>query len=326
MIRAILVPTLTIADTEGVETGGQITLKVTSNATSASTITVRYQASQDRGDYLDETTSPSQAAEQTQDLVFSRSDPEDPFTANLVVDIHDDSADEDIGTIRVTLKADNEDPANYLVASDGSQDAIATIWDNDGDPTIIIGNAGTYTEGFDTHIRFPLTALVPPTRGITLIWNLSERGGDYFRFGHEEDNGKFGTILFNGQTTATLSVQIINDGNRENDSTVTATLAPRPGQSRWRVDSRRRVATGIVTDDDGLPIVTGISDVTTTTSEGVGSINFMVTADSAMTQTVYYQASEVSGGNFSNDRTRKSPISKFDICARRLEPVRLLIL
>ena len=299
MIRAVLVPTLTIADTEGVETGGRISLKVTSNATSASTITVRYQASQERGDYLDETTSPSQAAEQTQNLVFSRSDSDDPFTANLVVDIHNDSADEDIGAIRVTLKADNEDPATYLVASDGSQNAIATIWDDDGDPTIIIGNAETVTEGFDTHIKFPLTSLVPSNSYLTLVWELSESGGDYFKFGGEQNNGKFRTINFGGKETIELSIHLDNgnDTNVERDSTVTLTLTPRP-HSRWRIDPRRRVGTGTVTDDDSLPFVNGISSETTAISESAGSINFMVTADRAMTQTVYYQASEVSGGNF----------------------------
>ena len=299
LIRAISVPTLTIADTEDVETGGSISLKVTSNATSADTITVRYQASQVRGDYLDETTSPSQAAEQTQDLVFSRSDSEDPFTANLMVDIHDDTTDEDIGTIRVTLKADSEDPATYLVASDGTQDAIATIWDNDGDETIVIGSAEIATEGLDSHINFPVTALVSPNRIVRSVnWYLTESGGDFFRFGREEHQHNYSNLDFTGgKTTTLLPVPIFNDSNRENNSVATVRLITNRFFS-YVVDPHGASATGIVTDDDGLPFVNGISSRTTATPESAGSIDFVVSADSAMTKIVYYQTSEVGGGNF----------------------------
>ena len=53
------------------------------------------------------------------------------------------------------------------------------------------------------------------------------------------------------------------------------------------------------------PLLSGISNVSTPTPESAGSIDFVVTATSAMTQTIYYQASEISIGNFLSTEQEK---------------------
>ena len=124
----------------------KITFTISSNLTSAAPLMVRYQVSEMSGDFLDETTTPSQAAEQTKSLNFRRSNLNDPFTANLEVDIHDDNVKESTGQIKVTLLSDTEDPVTYLVASNGTQEAIGTIYDDDAPELSISAKTPSVTE------------------------------------------------------------------------------------------------------------------------------------------------------------------------------------
>ena len=108
--------------------------------------------------------------------MFDRSNLNDPFTANLEVDIHDDNVKESTGQIKVTLLSDTEDPATYLVASNGTQEAIGTIYDDDAPELSITTKTPNVTESSSTTAEFTISTEVSPNKSLTIIYDLEETG------------------------------------------------------------------------------------------------------------------------------------------------------
>ena len=67
--------------------------------------------------------------------------------------------------------------------------------------------------------------------------------------------------------------------------------------ANYNLASTNTPATATILDDDSLPVLS-IADVTNPIAENTGSIDFEVTATSAISLTIRYQASEVNGGDF----------------------------
>ena len=295
-------PILSIADVVNpiAENASSINFVVTTSV--ATTLTVRFQASEvNGGDFLDAVN--GQEATKTISLTFAQVGGSGPFVDTLTVSIHDDEIGEDTGQIEVTLLAETSIVRTYQVNSDGTQDATATIWDDDA-PLISISNAPNITELTDAELRFPLTALVSPNKSISIYYTLEERDqsgdGDFIASG-DEGSGKFQSIDFSGGSkTSHLVIEIDSDNDSEGSSMVTVTLESQPGNladASYNLASPNSPISVTVFDDDSLPILS-ISDVVNPIAESVGSVDFIVTASAVSSLTVRFQASEVSGGDF----------------------------
>ena len=317
MRRVVAVPTLSIADSEAVESEGVVTFEVTSNATSASTIMVKYQAEEvNGGNFLDESASPSQEAEQTKSLIFTRPSEIVPFKATLVVDIHNDMDSEDTGKIKVTLKPDSNPSPTYFVLADGSQDALATIWDDEW-PVVVIEDAETVTESNHQHIRFPITVRHSPNRYFTILYDVLETRcggcGDFIYFG-EEGGGKWKNVDFTGnRLQSEIRIPIVSDNRREGSSTVEVRLQPWRPAAGFRFNIiPGRVSRGIITDDDSLVNLT-VSAPAAGVAEDSGTVDFQITGPANRAITVLYQVSEAINSNFisSSDEGNKSTVLTF---------------
>ena len=144
-------PLLTIANatSDTVESAGTVDFVVTS--TQAGDLTVHFQASEvDGGNFLNENASPSQEDPDSAPLTFARVGGTGPFVDTLSVPIHNDDDGERTGQIMVTLLAGGN---TYRIESDGSENATATILDNDA-PELKIAGDGPITEGAVTHATF----------------------------------------------------------------------------------------------------------------------------------------------------------------------------
>ena len=293
-------PLLSIADVANpvVESSGSIDFVVTSSVSSS--LTVRYQASEiSGGDFL----TTNQAEIKTASLTFAQVGGSGPFVDTLAVSIHDDEVGENTGQIEVTLLTETELVHTYQVKSDGSADALATIWDDDA-PVISISNASNVTESANAELRFPLTALVSPNASISIYYTLAEStesGDGNFIASGGEGTGKFLSVDFSiGSKSGHLVIPIKSDSDEEGSSIVTVTLEAQPGNlsdANYNLSSTNTPATATVLDDDSLPVLS-IADVANPIAENTGSIDFVVTSTAATTLTIRYQASKVNGGNF----------------------------
>ena len=100
--------------------------------------------------------------------------------ATLSVNIANDNAREDNGTISVTLLADNADPITYTVAASPNNSAVKTVIDDDSLPTIsIMSDSGSVSEGVGiARFKFEAFGLTETT---TVVINATpvENGSDF---------------------------------------------------------------------------------------------------------------------------------------------------
>ena len=295
-------PVLSIADVSNPVGENTVSIDFEVTTSSATSLTVRYQASEvNGGDFLDAET--GQEDIKTESLTFAQVGGSGLFIDTLSVSIHDDEVGENTGQIEVTLLGETELVRTYQVLADGTEDATATIWDDDA-PVISISNAPDITELANAELRFPLTALVSPDASITIYYTLTEStesGDGDFIASDKEGSGKFQTVDFSsGRTDGHLVIPIDSDVMEEGSSVVTVTLESQPGNlsdADYNLASPNTPATAIISDDDSLPVLS-IADVTNPFAENSGSIDFEVTASTAISLTIRYQASEVNGGDF----------------------------
>ena len=268
------------------------------------------------GDFL----TASQAETKTTSLTFAQVGGIGSFVDTLNVPIHDDEVGENTGQIEVTLLAETELVRTYRINSDGTEDALVTIWDDDA-PVISIGNAPNLTESANAELRFPLTALVSPNKSISIYYTLeeSDQSGDGdFIVGGDEGSGKFQSIDFSGGSKAShLVIEIDSDDDSEGSSIVTVTLEAQPGNlsdAEYHLVSPNTPVTATVFDDDSLPILT-ITDVVNPVAESTGSVNFAVTSSIETSLTVRYQANEVSGGDFLTASQAETKTASLTFCS-----------
>ena len=189
----------------------------------------------------------------------------DAGTAVMVaVTTVDDDIDEPVETLGLSLSA----PVNAELPVDS---AISTIEDDDEPPALSIADASG-VEG--EAAQFPVTLSDPSGFEVTVAYSTSDgtavAGADYEAVG--------GSLVFTpGETTATVSIPLVQDSLNEPDENFTVSLS-NPANATLATAT----AEGLIIDDDLVAqlAVAGGSGV-----EG-GTVDFRVTLDTASTRTV----------------------------------------
>ena len=245
-------PEVTIsAGTTPVTEGTAATFTITASTAPSSALTVNVNVSED-GDVISDTV-PSTVTINA-----------NATTATLTVDTVNDQADE--GASKIT--AEVESGTGYTVGSSSS--ASVTVNDND-DPEITI-SAGTspVTEG--TSATFTITASSAPTSPLIVNVDVSE-DGDVI------SGTPSSTVIINANnTTATLTVNTVNDQVDESNSVITAEVESGIG---YTVGSSSSASVTVNDNDDPTPALT-ISAGTTSVTEGT-DVTFTITASPAPT-------------------------------------------
>jgi endo-1,4-beta-xylanase len=202
-------PSLSIDDvtvTEGDGAGVLATLTVTLSAPTTQTVTVNYATADNTavapGDYT-----PASGTLTLDPLVTSQT---------LSVTVNGDLLDEPDETFNVSLSS----PVNALI---GQGLGVGTIVDNDpapsvsiGDVSVIEGNSGTTAAVFDVALSAPSSQTV--TVGFETVDQTATAGFDY--------TAASGTLTFQpGQTTGTVSIDVLGDTDDEDNETFLVTLS-----------------------------------------------------------------------------------------------------
>ena len=223
--------------------------------------------------------------------------------STISVDLDDDSLGEDSGMIRVTLANDSAPSPTYTVIVSNARRSIVSILDDDA-PVISIGDAATtfVTEGTDTEIRFPLTALVSPNDMIDIYYTLEETTYDDGDFIADSETGfKNKEIDFSSDSTSShLVIPIVAaDDVTESSSRVTVTLEAQPGNlsaASYNVPTQNSPVSINIVD----PNYAAISEISIADASGLetdtgttGTVEFTVNLDSVVSGsqavTVNYQ-------------------------------------
>ena len=273
-------------------------------------MTVRYQASEVAdGDFLDETASPNQEEPNTSPLTFELDPQTSNYIATLHVPIHDDDVGETTGSISVSLLPDTALSEDYSIASDGSETAMAIIWDDDT-PELSIADGPVVTEGLNRMAEFPVSALVSPNKQLTV--------SHYQFLNRMTGNGNFlattgattASVDFRNQaTSAALAIPLISDDIVEDNGTIRVVLSADDASPITYLVAEEPNNTGevMVIDDDSLPLLE-IFSPTATTPENNAEVVFKIstTQDPEDSLTVRYLPSEVQSGDFLNENASPS--------------------
>ena len=176
----------------------------------------------------------------------------------------DDDIDEPVETLGLSLSA----PVNAELPVDS---AISRIEDDDEPPALSIADASG-VEG--EAARFPVTLSDPSGFEVTVAYSTSDgtavAGADYEAVG--------GSLVFTpGETTATVSIPLVQDSLDEPDENFTVSLS-NPANATLATAT----AEGLIIDDD---LVAQLAVAGGSSVEG-GTVDFRVTLDTASTRTV----------------------------------------
>lgn len=212
----------------------------------------------------------------------------------IVVQVIGDTATELNETFGVAL-------SNPVNASLGASTATGTITNDDGPPSITIGDVAVVegNSGTTTAV-FPLTLSGPSGATVTVNWSTSDvtatAGSDY--------QSASGTVSFPpGTTTATISVNVTGDALVETNETFHVDLS---GPTNATLADAQAI--GTIADDDGTPSLS-INDPAI--AEGTAA-TFTVTLApaSALPVTVSYATSDLTATS-SSDYTPASGVLTF---------------
>ena len=185
--------------------------------------------------------------------------------ASVAVPILGDTTQENTETFVLNLS----NPTNATIAD---AQAIGTIYDNDGPPSIVVTDtsadesAGTMT----FTVLMTNTSTSTQTVDYTTADGTALAGSDY--------TAKSGTVIFTtGQTSQPVTVSITNDAVNEADETFTLNL------SNATITLGDSSATGTILNDDPEPTIT-VADVAT--AENAGTMTFTITSSAASGQEV----------------------------------------
>ena len=313
---------LTIADVANsvAESAGSVDFVVTS--TVARTVTVNYQASEVNGaDFLHDTNGQENAT--TDELTFRQVGGRGAFVDTLRVPIDNDGNGEVTGQIMVTLLAESGGSTTYSIPSNGDENAMVTILDDDA-PELTIGSPTTVSESAG-NVSFIVLARVSPNRMVPVNYDVEESSngnGDFITTANEgtaaTDTGKSATLDFtSGKTVASIIVELDDDDDIEADSTLTVTLTAEDPVNDTITNytvtaSPNNAASVTITDDDILKLP--ILSLTTTNFsiyENVGNFAINVGLDRKATQEVTYTiaVSSETGNNAIKGTDYRDPVS-----------------
>jgi subtilisin-like proprotein convertase family protein len=200
----------------------------------------------------------------------------------FVVPIVGDTIDESNETFTVTLSS----PTNATL---GTATATGTITDNDGAPTVSIGNA-TLTEGDAGTSNMSFTVSLSSASAQTVTVSAVTSAGTATATTDYTTTGPSTITFVPGDTSETFLVPIVGDTLDEANETFTVTLS-----SPTNATLGTATGTGTITDNDAAPTLS-INDVTVT--EGTGATvnaQFTVALSAISGQTVTVSAATASG-------------------------------
>ena len=254
-------PTLSLDDVSA-EEGETAQFTVTLTGTSNQTVTVDVQTSDGTAEAGADYTTKSET------LTFSAGQ----TTATFSVDTIDDQDQESDENFTVTLS----NPSGATIDDDTG---TGTITDNDGGggstPTLSIDDASA-EEGETAQFTVTLTGTSNQTVTVDVQTSdgTAEAGADY--------TTKSETLTFSaGQTTATFSVDTIDDQDQESDENFTVTLSNPSGAT---IDDD--TGTGTITDNDGGGGSTPTLSIDDASAEEGETAQFTVTLIGTSNQTV----------------------------------------
>ena len=207
-------------------------------------------------------------------------------TATYTLDIDDDRTDEADGNVTVTLARNdpNMTGQDYAV---GSPDSVTVAVEDNDTPELSISGGAVVTEGdpgdSTVYAEFTLTASIAPKSDLTVALSVTEApGSGDDGFVSMANEGSQVLTFTAGNTRATYTVGIVNDGIDEADGSVTVMLSANDqsmtGQEYTVVSAPDNTATVAVMDDDipQISIAVHASSMPTVT-EGADAV-FTVTA------------------------------------------------
>ncbi|MCY3947523.1 MAG: hypothetical protein OXF44_14695, partial [Anaerolineaceae bacterium] len=251
-------PEITVTAGADITEGGTASFTVAADPAPEEPLTVTVTVTQD-GDYA----APGTTGERTVTIPTTGS-------ASHTVATNDDDADEEDGSITLTLKAGDD----YTVAS-GKGEASVAVTDND-DPTgpeVSVTAGAGITEGGTA--SFTVTASPAPTSPLTVTVTVTQTG-DY------------------GATTGTKTVIIPTGGSKTHTVATTGDSVDEPNGSvkvtvnagqGYTISTNQGTATVTVTDDDDPPPASARPAITVhpaSASEGDDELRFRVTLSEAM--------------------------------------------
>ena len=238
------------ADQASVNEGKSVTFTLTrvggTPEASIFPLTVRVAATQN-GQFIRGTT--------PQTVRFAGYPEEAESTATVTIETVDDDVYESDGSITLTILPPAEQTLFlYYEVGDGGgpQNTMATVAVvSDDDPAVSIADA----EASETGGSLTFTVDVPAVyEEVTVDWATSDGAGSESATADQDYTTATGTLRFlEGETSKTISIEILDDGVPEPDETFTVTLSNPAG-----VALGRAAATGTIMDDDPetLPVVT----------------------------------------------------------------------
>ncbi len=279
-------PTVSVGDatavTEGNDTSAttDMTFRVTLSAVSGRVVTVPYTltgtATAD-DDYTDPATkSVTIAAGQT--------------TADITIPVKGDTIDEPNETVIVTLGS----PTNATVSTTaGAGTGTGTITDDDGAPTVSVGDATAVTEGNDTSattdMTFRVTLSAVSGRVVTVPYTLTGTAtadDDY------TDPATKSVTIAAGQTTADITIPVKGDTIDEPNETVIVTLGS-PTNATVSTTAGAGTGTGTITDDDAAPTGIALSVNPTSVAENAATAATVTVTATVRGGTTYAAATAV---------------------------------
>ena len=195
---------------------------------------------------------------------------------SFFVPIQEDSLDEPAETLNLTLS----NPTNAVLGLPAT--ATLTIMDNDNPPNVHF-SSGNYTVDENGGAAI-VTAQLSAASGMTITVNYTTSNGT--ALAGQDYTSSNGTLTFSpGQTSATLSVAILEDGLDENDETMNLALSNPANASLGAPAS----AVLTVLDNDNPPLVQ-FSQTNYRSSEHDGAATITVTLNSISEKviTVHY--------------------------------------
>ncbi|GIK62226.1 MAG: hypothetical protein BroJett018_00200 [Chloroflexota bacterium] len=292
-------PTVSINDvavTEGTGAGTTtLTYTVTLSAASAFSITVPFTAADvsatSPGDYSVTTVSP---------LTFNPG----VTTQNILVDIVRDATDEPNETFEVTLGAPTNATLDPVVAN---TIGVGTINNDDGPPLVSINDVTVNENAGNLTFTVSLSAVsgLPVTVPFTSAAGTATTPADY-------TVTTVSPLTFTpGDTSETITVNIVNDTLDENNETFTVTLGT-PTNAQLDPTPGNEIGTGTINDDDNPPTVS-IDDVAVTEGTGAGTttLTYTVTLSTAsgLTVTVPFTSANGTATGADYSVTTTSPLT-----------------
>ena len=161
-------------------------------------------------------------------LTFDDENADSIYTADLVINIVQDSVPELNGEIIVTLEPDSQPEITYTLG----KTKVATIQISDDDaaiPELTISGPVTPLQENVGQVSFRIFASEDPRRPIELRYTLSETGSDFLN-DEIEKTVMIPNLIFvddeDGQFFAEINIPIVNDEDSEPDGAVEVVLEP----------------------------------------------------------------------------------------------------